>query len=644
MSQRKAMVGSVFRIVLLIGPGFFRRRLLHIEILKADEGETSENAAAPECKGGGETGGPRGNPPTNGIVRHDSHLRKSEGDPAGSGTLYTLRWEASSLTTTSHADRNNQRTHAPSSNETPRHFVYVYSSTLRLGRPSLPSWHSPKMSSLNCHKLLPQRVTADLWLAGSSQTPPTHDVTSPLSPPPFHHTNRISAVARFPELSSGVQLMPSPLTTAGHTHLHVFLIRCPGDKRRRSQCYVGLYRARCLIFSAPFTGRWRGVSATVFRKVLLQSRSCPGSMSEGVISVVIKGNILTRADLLWRSRLVRHRSGVPEALGSNPGQGVDVNLKKSLRPVPWLSARRQYGKALRAVVNKDAVPRKCEIYERIPPTRGIFIPEQKCRRTAAPVHQVAVGADGSQNPSLSENHICLRVCVCVWTSVIACRNARSSCALAFVWFSFETFITIPECHRRSSAETQGREKRQISEKTHRPMASSNTISTCENLGVTRPGIEVGSYWLKTIQTLFCCGIVPDDTAGRQVFSGISRYPPALSFRRCSVLTSVTPIRSQDLAVKSRPNLFTHSLFCCGLATAIDDVCKLLTSAETEDATSNKTTFSTAMCVNIHLGFGTEHINNLRVLFFGRVRDERHDNIYSKRDHKKNEDNMVELTT
>ncbi|KAJ8896164.1 hypothetical protein PR048_001507 [Dryococelus australis] len=35
--------------------------------------------------------------------------------------------------------------------------------------------------------------------------------------------------------------------------------------------------------------------------------------------------------------------------------------------------------------------------------------------------------------------------------------------------------------------------------------------------------------------------------------------PALSFRRCSILTTITLIGSQDLDVKSHPNLFTHSL-------------------------------------------------------------------------------------
>ncbi|KAJ8898127.1 hypothetical protein PR048_003487 [Dryococelus australis] len=47
-------------------------------------------------------------------------------------------------------------------------------------------------------------------------------------------------------------------------------------------------------------------------------------------------------------------------------------------------------------------------------------------------------------------------------------------------------------------------------------------------------------------------LVGGSSRGYHVFS-------ALSFRRCSILTSLTLINSQDLAVKSRPNLFTHSL-------------------------------------------------------------------------------------
>ncbi|KAJ8869854.1 hypothetical protein PR048_028863 [Dryococelus australis] len=51
------------------------------------------------------------------------------------------------------------------------------------------------------------------------------------------------------------------------------------------------------------------------------------------------------------------------------------------------------------------------------------------------------------------------------------------------------------------------------------------------------------------------GIVPDDAAGRRVFSGSSRFP-ALTFRRCSILTSLHPLRL------SRPRLTS---FCWELA-------------------------------------------------------------------------------
>ncbi|KAJ8873653.1 hypothetical protein PR048_024478 [Dryococelus australis] len=54
------------------------------------------------------------------------------------------------------------------------------------------------------------------------------------------------------------------------------------------------------------------------------------------------------------------------------------------------------------------------------------------------------------------------------------------------------------------------------------------------------------------------GIVPNDGVGRRVFSGTSRFPPPL--QSGSILTSITRVGSQDLAVTSRPNLFTQSHF------------------------------------------------------------------------------------
>ncbi|KAJ8894901.1 hypothetical protein PR048_000208 [Dryococelus australis] len=51
---------------------------------------------------------------------------------------------------------------------------------------------------------------------------------------------------------------------------------------------------------------------------------------------------------------------------------------------------------------------------------------------------------------------------------------------------------------------------------------------------------------------------PDDAVGRRGLLGDLPFPPVPSFRRRSTFTSIALIGSQDLAVKSRPNLFTHS--------------------------------------------------------------------------------------
>ncbi|KAJ8865946.1 hypothetical protein PR048_033469 [Dryococelus australis] len=79
------------------------------------------------------------------------------------------------------------------------------------------------------------------------------------------------------------------------------------------------------------------------------------------------------------------------------------------------------------------------------------------------------------------------------------------------WRQKETATHIANCSRtgqqngvadqhhvitRFANQRLGWEKREIPEKTRRPAASSGTIPTCENPGVTRPGIEPGSHWLE----------------------------------------------------------------------------------------------------------------------------------------------------
>ncbi|KAJ8876758.1 hypothetical protein PR048_021205 [Dryococelus australis] len=71
---------------------------------------------------------------------------------------------------------------------------------------------------------------------------------------------------------------------------------------------------------------------------------------------------------------------------------------------------------------------------------------------------------------------------------------------------------------------------------------------------TRPGLFGFSH----------VGIVPDDAAGRRDFSVISHFPHPFT-PGGSILTSITLIGSDDLDIKSHPNLFTnspiHSLRC-----------------------------------------------------------------------------------
>ncbi|KAJ8890169.1 hypothetical protein PR048_009676 [Dryococelus australis] len=54
-------------------------------------------------------------------------------------------------------------------------------------------------------------------------------------------------------------------------------------------------------------------------------------------------------------------------------------------------------------------------------------------------------------------------------------------------------------------------------------------------------------------------IVPDDATGRRDFSGFSRFPQPLHSGAAPYSPRFTLIGFQDLVVKSRPNLFAHSL-------------------------------------------------------------------------------------
>ncbi|KAJ8869046.1 hypothetical protein PR048_030597 [Dryococelus australis] len=81
---------------------------------------------------------------------------------------------------------------------------------------------------------------------------------------------------------------------------------------------------------------------------------------------------------------------------------------------------------------------------------------------------------------------------------------------------------------------------------------------CKSPVLTNDCMTIGS----TLTTSTHVGI---DAVGWPVFSRISRYP-AILFRCCYILASITLIGSQDLDVESRPNLFTHSLLTHNIET------------------------------------------------------------------------------
>ncbi|KAJ8895477.1 hypothetical protein PR048_000810 [Dryococelus australis] len=133
---------------------------------------------------------------------------------------------------------------------------------------------------------------------------------------------------------------------------------------------------------------------------------------------------------------------------------------------------------------------------------------------------------------------------------------------------------------------------------------SGTIPTCENPGVTPPGIELGLPWWESKYYTGASmarrsgwparlsprrtGFNPRPGHSRilhmwescrpmTLVGGFSRdlpFPPAFSFRNFSILISITPIGSQDVDDQSRPNLFAYYTFtkclrCSSLGASAD---------------------------------------------------------------------------
>ncbi|KAJ8889218.1 hypothetical protein PR048_008716 [Dryococelus australis] len=206
-----------------------------------------------------------------------------------------------------------------------------------------------------------------------------------------------------------------------------------------------------------------------------------------------KGNrlaIASIADLSWRSRLLRHRSGVQEALGSNPGEGMAPLVSGE----PWFRKLESLSLFFRVATSELGPNYEQVTLVAVNQGRTYFVHD--------------VHAQGKQG-KVREFHVTGKSQgIFTWV--------RENCSL-------------------------------YRERGHGGCAIF-TLPTKANRDQSPAGLPDFRKWES-------CRTMP-------LVEGFYRgYPvsSAPSFQRRSIFTSITLIGSEDLDVKSRPNLFTHSL-------------------------------------------------------------------------------------
>ncbi|KAJ8880313.1 hypothetical protein PR048_016779 [Dryococelus australis] len=210
------------------------------------------------------------------------------------------------------------------------------------------------------------------------------------------------------------------------------------------------------------------------------------------------------ADLPWRSQLVRRQSGVREALGSNPGQGMGnldeiglitvqgqskIAAPKGIKQISSAtSAERGQLVTIIAAVNAigNALPpilifRRVHFKDRMffggPPG---FSSENKTTNSAGQKASASETVEEQTTGASSDSHTV--------GSVTPCTNRE----VKKIMVTPEDILPYPKAEPRETA-TRGKRWAEgggeIPEETRRPAASSGTIPTCENPGATSSKIE-----------------------------------------------------------------------------------------------------------------------------------------------------------
>ncbi|KAJ8879234.1 hypothetical protein PR048_019840 [Dryococelus australis] len=99
---------------------------------------------------------------------------------------------------------------------------------------------------------------------------------------------------------------------------------------------------------------------------------------------------------------------------------------------------------------------------------------------------------------------------------------------------------------------KGRGKRETSEKTRRPTASSDMIPTCEISGVTRPGIELGSPWWKASRLTAQSSLL-DDTLFAFSAAEEMKSKRAAKILRFAAIWPPSKVSSMRRAINANPS-------------------------------------------------------------------------------------------
>ncbi|KAJ8874278.1 hypothetical protein PR048_025122 [Dryococelus australis] len=422
-------------------------------------------------KGRRETGYSRENPRTSGIVRHDSHLRKSENDPAGNIRLYEYRYKQYQLG------------------------VLARALTFHHGAPSsIPGGFTPEFSHVGI--VLDDAACRQVFSEYCCL--PRSCIPAALHPKVSFHAisarmqgRKETGDPRGNTLTSGIVRYDSPMRKSGGD---------PAGYPTRLTCQVPKPTAGMLAplqsctyfmwtslrFPLHYTA-WSFVPVgALAERLVCRSSSCTDILSpERPQGSELACSVL----VVLRVPMGLTFSGDPIILLVESVQEGLENIQQPSSEMCVLFVSQFTGRTFNSSVEKCVFRTLCNALQE-PGRRAPKAVSQLAQRALS--RALALERHGGNDDSLK---VSLHPSTSTYNSESGPISADSS----------DT-----EDEAVPIARMKGRGKWEILEKTHRPAVSSGTIPTCENPGVTRPGIESVSPWWEASMLTPSATVAPAD--------------------------------------------------------------------------------------------------------------------------------------